>query len=954
MQRQTSKSGMGEIISFRKTPAVFASVQCCIWILSLCFLHGIGIITPLRIVTAASSGVIQDEQSSNAQFLLLCLTDGNLVTIEAWTGRLEHRILTEPLLQKNAGTGKFGGDDNTAIVPGLDGRLYAYNEARVPNIPPQIQALPLTIASILDHPVRSCQGDDDEEDCGILTATAQTSLLALDHRGHLLWRTEQSRVRNDLPALLLQRRDYWVQHVSIATGEQTWNVSLGTYQALDFSSTDVGEELVIDDDGEDNSVPTNQAKLPLIVFSDSGHTLTAIHPDTRAVLWQQSMRSVLSTVFAISDGRWQPLTVVENHVDDSGATVALNGLEISSKGLHDPSAQSLWEGLLWLHTQEHYPRSFWQPQKLLPGGAPREEEVSKQCFAYAAGTPSTQCVPPNSDIPANLFMSTVESGSFQAGTHTSFQPDGLLLSWRQLRNVALFSVLLISLIVAGLVHLYMQKKRKWLQQSAKDSLGQSVGLVHSLSLEPKLSDADGRGEIRRCSSMPGALSATRRTRSRSDVGESFLYTREHIDDSVAEKSFTTVIRTEDKVDIVFDEPAVIQQAGIPLVRYSRYASEFEEIEAMGKGGFGTVFRCKNVLDGREYAVKKIYIQGSVGDKSFQKRLQRVLREVKILALLDHPNIVRYYTAWLEMDTKEPKPSESVIDPDIESERSSILVASDSVSQWEPDVAYTTRSSHLKRNTMRHPNGWKGILHDSTASLFSPMKPSDIRFVDHSCSEESSIDEREDESNTNNLCGIVKKGKSLVHIPTQMNGDREASHSQGCQHILYIQMQLCSRRTIDEFLSDERARRAACDDGISIPMALQLFLQISQAVQYVHKKGLIHRDLKPKNCFMDASGNVKVGDFGLSREVASESEDSSLNQSMSRRDSIGVSLDGHTAGVGTRAYASPEQTNGSDYDSTTDVRERKRVKRARIVLYCTEISYPHLIPPTGIFTWNNAF
>lgn len=89
---------------------------------------------------------------------------------------------------------------------------------------------------------------------------------------------------------------------------------------------------------------------------------------------------------------------------------------------------------------------------------------------------------------------------------------------------------------------------------------------------------------------------------------------------------------------------------MPLVGYSRYRSEFRELSPLGKGGFGTVFRCINGLDGREYAVKKVRIPGeSEEDERFSRKLRRVLREVKILAVLDHPNIVRYYTAWLELE-----------------------------------------------------------------------------------------------------------------------------------------------------------------------------------------------------------------------------------------------------------------------------------------------------------------
>lgn len=70
--------------------------------------------------------------------------------------------------------------------------------------------------------------------------------------------------------------------------------------------------------------------------------------------------------------------------------------------------------------------------------------------------------------------------------------------------------------------------------------------------------------------------------------------------------------------------------------------------------------------------------------------------------------------------------------------------------------------------------------------------------------------------------------------------------------------------------------------------------------------------------MDNScSTVKVGDFGLSRESSSDekmAQKTEIVQVQKRRDT----REDHTAGVGTRSYASPEQMNGSDYDSSTDV------------------------------------
>ncbi|KAJ4955074.1 hypothetical protein NE237_011857 [Protea cynaroides] len=77
---------------------------------------------------------------------------------------------------------------------------------------------------------------------------------------------------------------------------------------------------------------------------------------------------------------------------------------------------------------------------------------------------------------------------------------------------------------------------------------------------------------------------------------------------------------------------------------SRYLSDFEELRPLGHGGFGRVMLCRNKLDGRQYAVKKIYLK----DKSPPVN-NRILREVATLSRLQHQHVVRYYQAWFETE-----------------------------------------------------------------------------------------------------------------------------------------------------------------------------------------------------------------------------------------------------------------------------------------------------------------
>ncbi|EPS68608.1 hypothetical protein M569_06160, partial [Genlisea aurea] len=75
---------------------------------------------------------------------------------------------------------------------------------------------------------------------------------------------------------------------------------------------------------------------------------------------------------------------------------------------------------------------------------------------------------------------------------------------------------------------------------------------------------------------------------------------------------------------------------------SHYLDDFEELQPLGHGGFGHVVLCKNKLDGRQYAVKKIRLN----DQSAAVN-DRILREVATLSRLQHQHVVRYYQAWYE-------------------------------------------------------------------------------------------------------------------------------------------------------------------------------------------------------------------------------------------------------------------------------------------------------------------
>ncbi len=95
--------------------------------------------------------------------------------------------------------------------------------------------------------------------------------------------------------------------------------------------------------------------------------------------------------------------------------------------------------------------------------------------------------------------------------------------------------------------------------------------------------------------------------------------------------------------------------------------------------------------------------------------------------------------------------------------------------------------------------------------------------------------------------------------------------------------------------------------LPIKEGIKLFLQACEAIEHGHRKGVIHRDLKPANILVDASGCVKVIDFGIAKAT-----DSDISITTIQTDTGNL--------IGTVQYMSPEQCNGNPHslDSRSDV------------------------------------
>ena len=162
--------------------------------------------------------------------------------------------------------------------------------------------------------------------------------------------------------------------------------------------------------------------------------------------------------------------------------------------------------------------------------------------------------------------------------------------------------------------------------------------------------------------------------------------------------------------------------------------------------------------------------------------------------------------------------------------------------------------------------------------------------------------------------IIKPGMDTKEVVTRFEAERQAlamMDHQCIAHVLdggstdsgrpYFVMELVEGTPIHEY----------CDEcRYTTRQRLQLFIQVCQAVQHAHLKGVIHRDIKPSNILVtnyDHLAVPKVIDFGIAKAVHQPLTDASVYTQVSQM-------------IGTPLYMSPEQAQrtGQDVDTRTDV------------------------------------
>ncbi|CAD8046071.1 unnamed protein product [Paramecium sonneborni] len=298
-----------------------------------------------------------------------------------------------------------------------------------------------------------------------------------------------------------------------------------------------------------------------------------------------------------------------------------------------------------------------------------------------------------------------------------------------------------------------------------------------------------------------------------------------------------------------------ERAILILTDWSRYCEngKFQKMytspKLIGKGTFGEVYKCQKIIDLKEYAVKRIYFKVQ-NEKTL--RDHPIFREIGSLQEINHKNIVRYYTSWIQELTPE-------------------MIAE--ISKLH-DIVAEQQQTQLESQNQYHP-----ILMDEMSYMNDY-----VQFVGDGDSEV------EQQTNTKQQKSIQSFHLSdySSYVQSRMRRYQFNPNQKGQEYqllTLYIEMELCDF-TLKEFI--DKVDRKKENDLIK-----SIFKQILEGINYMHLNKYIHRDLKPQNIFINSKNEVKIGDLGLCNSLIFKLDDNYQSSGE------------YTNNIGTPMYMAPE-------------------------------------------------